>query len=136
MRPGTEFEYIPGQFIGISTANIAERHYSIASFDESSDNIDIVVTRVTAGAMSEFLFENADEEKLITLNGPAGSFHLPEMHSGPVVAFVTGSGIGPILSILEQLTSKDDPRLRDFPFSGGIEILKMEIYPLKIDIEM
>lgn len=119
MRPGTGLNYIPGQFIGISTADIAERYYSIASFDEGSDNIDILVTRVAAGKMSDYLFANASEEKLITLHGPSGSFHLPEIHSGPIVAFVTGSGLGPILSILDELTSKSDARLFDFSIFWG-----------------
>ena len=74
MRPGTEFEYIPGQFIGISTANIAERYYSIASFDNFL-TIHIIVTRVAAGAMSDFLF-SIGEEKLITV-GPSGKLPSP-----------------------------------------------------------
>ena len=135
LRPGSKFKFVPGQHIGISTADIAERYYSIASYDECADHIDVLVAKVAGGEMSDFLFGHTTSEQTVTLNGPIGSFHLPDAHCDGILAFVTGSGLGPILSILDKMTFNSDPRLKNFSICWGYrniadgDILLESLYP-------
>lgn len=69
--------------------------------------------------MSDFLFNHTVSEQIVTLNGPMGSFHLPDEHRDAVSVFATGSGIGPILSIMDKMKLDGDSRLKNFSVCWG-----------------
>ena len=119
MRPGTNFDYIAGQYVAISAAGISPRLYSIASYDGHKEQFDLIISKVDTGAMSEFLFTKPDDEKLITLTGPNGSFHLPDQTVKSVICYATGSGIAPILAILDKLKIENDAREQLFTVFWG-----------------
>jgi CDP-4-dehydro-6-deoxyglucose reductase, E3 len=118
MPPKTKFEYVAGQYVGISTSSISERLYSICSYNESSNSFDLLVSKVEGGKMSNHLFFD-DDEKFITVNGPSGSFHLPSDIKSDVICYATGSGIAPILSILDKLILENDERIFQFKIHWG-----------------
>jgi CDP-4-dehydro-6-deoxyglucose reductase len=53
--------------------------------------------------MSEYLFENAKIDDLLRISGPHGTFVLRPVAESDLVFVATGTGIGPVKSMIEQI---------------------------------
>ena len=106
LPPASNFEFLEGQFIDIIGPNSIRRSYSIASISSNKEII-LLIKRVENGELSNYWFNEARLNDLLRLEGPKGTFYLRDRVK-PLVFLATGTGIAPIISILDKLDSDPD----------------------------
>ena len=104
--PGARFEFLPGQWVNFRFPHGVSRAYTIASAPERPEALQLCV-RVGEGKGGVAL-KKVQAGDAVSVDGPFGSFLLPEGDERPV-AFLAGDvGIAPIRSIvLHMLATKD-----------------------------
>ncbi|MDP3916839.1 MAG: FAD-dependent oxidoreductase [Nanoarchaeota archaeon] len=101
--------YKPGQFITVISKKdgvVIRRAYSISNwFKQPTEEITITLNEVPNGKMSCFLFcKNINDT--IDIEGPFGLFTLKETQN-PVVFIAAGTGITPLMTMMQSLKDKD-----------------------------
>ena len=104
LPPSSQVEYYCGQYIDIIAGDI-RRSYSIANAP-ANNRIELHIKKVEQGSMSEYWFEKAEQDDLLRINGPLGTFFLRDVVGKDLVFLATGTGIAPVKSILESLNGK------------------------------
>jgi len=98
-----EFSFEPGQHITVRTdGEDVRRNYSICS-SAASDSLAIAVKHIPGGTFSTFAMEELQPGATLELMTPTGTFgtSLDPVAARNYVAIAAGSGITPILSILQ-----------------------------------
>jgi len=85
------------------------RWYSISSVPGVGRDLAITVTRVAGGRMSGWLHEHARVGDCVVLDRPAGAFVLPDPLPRALLFVSGGSGITPIMPMLETLVRGRQP---------------------------
>jgi len=106
LPPSSNFVFLEGQFIDIIGPNSIRRSYSIASISSNKEII-LLIKRVKNGEFSNYWFNKAKSNNLLRIEGPKGTFFLRD-RTKPLVFLATGTGIAPIISILDGLESDPD----------------------------
>jgi ferredoxin-NADP reductase len=101
--PGHE----PGQYLRIGVDVDGVRHwraYSLTSAAGRADGcLSITVKHVTDGVVSPYLVRRARPGTIVTLGGVEGTFGLPADTRAPLLLLSAGSGITPLMAMLEAL---------------------------------
>jgi CDP-4-dehydro-6-deoxyglucose reductase len=112
---GVRFRYRAGMHVEIGTPGVARRRtYSIANAP-GDDGLPpdgllaFFVTRHEAGSASSWLHDEARVGQPLAIHGPYGSFRWPEDAAGPVLCLAGGSGLAPILAVLQGALGKGYP---------------------------
>jgi glycine betaine catabolism B len=107
------FDFLPGQFVTIDLPihekpNKRWRSYSIASWPDGTNTIELLIVLLEGGAGTTYLFNEVKEGSELILRGPQGVFTLPEQMDKDVYFICTGTGIAPFRSMMHhiQLTNK------------------------------
>ncbi|MEM6107495.1 2Fe-2S iron-sulfur cluster-binding protein [Mycobacterium sp. 050272] len=102
--------FYAGQFVEIAVPGAADqwRSYSLASAPSSAQELEFVIKVIDGGAFSEQL-DLLGVGVRMRVRGPFGDGYLREGNR-PVLLVATGSGISPILSILEYAAHCGDER--------------------------
>lgn len=109
--------FYPGQFIEIQIPGTALwRSYSIASAPARSTQLELVIKHLPGGAFSGHLPTLARGLQ-ISMRGPFGTSYL-RAGTAPVLLVATGSGIAPLMSILDDARARADPRRFDLFFGA------------------
>jgi len=117
LPPNVDFKFIPGQYLDVIQNNI-RRSYSISS-TANQKLISLLIKKFENGKMSEYWFNQAKENDLLRIEGPKGTFFLRDS-SLPIIFLATGTGIAPIISILNTLDeSKDFIQKKSFALYWG-----------------
>ena len=106
LPPVNSLNFIEGQYIDLIGPNGIKRSYSIAS-KKDSDLISLIIKRVDKGVFSEYLFNKAKANDLLRIEGPKGTFFVRDL-SKHLIFLATGTGIAPIISILESIDSNEN----------------------------
>lgn len=112
--PGSaELRFRPGQFISVTVGKDGDnnpilRSYSIASPPERRGELCLVLRLVQGGIGSQF-FDGLRAGDRITFTGPMGFFVNELSHSGDIVYVATGTGIAPILPMIEEVLRRSEP---------------------------
>jgi p-cymene methyl-monooxygenase electron transfer component len=96
--------YLAGQYANFTAPDgTRARSYSFADppSPSGSQRVAFFVRRVPGGALTEALFAGQLAKTTMQIEGPHGAFYLRE-GSGPIVCIAGGSGLAPILSMLED----------------------------------
>ncbi len=105
-----KFSFIPGQYITIKKELNGEevrRAYSICS-SKKSNTIRIGVKAVDKGTFSIYATTDLKEGDLLEVSPPEGRFILnPDNDHQNYLAFVAGSGITPVLSMIKSVLEAD-----------------------------
>jgi benzoate/toluate 1,2-dioxygenase reductase component len=97
--------FLPGQYVNVTAPNkTARRSYSFTSAP-GADVATFLIRNVPGGKMSGYLEAEAKTGDRLVLNGPFGSFYLREPQR-PILFLAGGTGVGPILSMLEHLAAR------------------------------
>jgi 3-ketosteroid 9alpha-monooxygenase subunit B len=99
------FHYQAGQFCTFRVHVDGEeqsRCYSMSSAPETDDDLTVTVKRVPGGLVSNWLHDHVAEGDTLEVTKPAGVFCL-DPGQGPVMAFVGGSGVTPVMAIAKSL---------------------------------
>ncbi len=98
----SDFEFIPGQHINIKIDENNSRPYSIYSDYENKEVISIIVSVGHKGVGSNFLKKLNRWDKVEAL-GPLGKFKLPENPKKNIKMFASGTGVVPLITMLNSL---------------------------------
>lgn len=99
--------HLPGQYMNIAPPNADfHRSYSFSS-GPSDDIVTFLVKYTPGGRMTHYLTEEAAVGDNLNLTGPMGSFFLRDP-LGPILLLAGGTGLAPVLSILEKLAETPD----------------------------
>jgi benzoate/toluate 1,2-dioxygenase reductase component len=97
--------FLPGQYVNVTAPNAtAKRPYSFTSAP-GADVATFLIRNVPGGKMSGYLGAKAKTGDRLVLDGPFGSFYLRAPRR-PILFLVGGTGVGPILSMLEYLAAR------------------------------
>lgn len=106
--------FYPGQFLEVEVPGRAGewRSYSMASSPSHENEVDLVILEIPGGLFSGRLDTLAPGDPL-RLRGPYGTSYLRD-GGEPILLVAGGSGIAPMLSILEFAAEESDPRPMTF----------------------
>lgn len=105
LPPTANFMFLEGQYLDVILGNL-RRSYSIASTANQKE-LTLLIKRFENGEMSDYWFNQAKENDLVRIEGPKGTFFLRDS-SKPLLFLATGTGIAPIISILQKLDTSPD----------------------------
>jgi ferredoxin-NADP reductase/ferredoxin len=109
---GVRFRYRAGMHVEIGTPGIARpRTYSIANAPDRDGLppdglLAFFVARHEGGRASCWLHDGLRVGQPLAIHGPYGSFRWPEDAAGPVLCLAGGSGLAPILAVLQGALGK------------------------------
>jgi len=97
--------FLPGQYVNVTASDVkVTRPYSFASAP-GADVATFLIRNVAGGKMSTYLESKAMRGDRLVLNGPFGKFYLRALQR-PILLLAGGTGVGPILSMLEHLAAR------------------------------
>jgi glycine betaine catabolism B len=104
----SSFDFIPGQFITLDLPIHEKpgkrwRSYSIASWPDGSNVIELVIVLAEGGAGTNYLFNKVEVGSELILRGPQGVFILPEKPEKEIFMICTGTGVAPFRSMLHHI---------------------------------
>lgn len=110
----TSFDFRPGQFVTLDLPiheklNKRIRSYSIASWPDGTNVIELVIVLLEGGAGTHYLFNEVTVGSELTLRGPQGVFTLPEPIEKDLFFICTGTGIAPFRSMSHHLLNHNIP---------------------------
>lgn len=96
--------FVAGQYANLKYPNIKRaRNYSFADAPDRDgrQQISFFIRKVPNGMFTEALFKGELKDQTIDVEGPHGNFHL---HSSdkPMICIAGGSGLAPLMSLLEK----------------------------------
>lgn len=105
-------QFLPGQYGKLGAPGLGHtRAYSFSSLVSREGEVEFLVRLVPDGLMSQWLSQHAAVGAELTLTAPFGGFYLRPVVR-PVVMLAGGTGLAPMLSMLEHM---DTHGLRDQP---------------------
>jgi len=93
-------EFSAGQFASLVFPGAPSRDYSMASRPDET-LLSFHIRRVAGGAASGVAHSEGIVGSTVLLRGPFGTSYLREGHSGPILGVAGGSGLAPVLSVIE-----------------------------------
>lgn len=117
------FDFVPGQFVTIDLPihekpNKRWRSYSIASWPDGANVIELLIVLLEGGAGTTYLFNEVKEGSELTLRGPQGVFTLPQNIEKDLFFICTGTGIAPFRSMLHHIQRHSIPHRNIFLVFG------------------
>lgn len=105
------FDFQPGQFVTLDLPihekpNKRWRSYSIASWPDDSNTIELLIVLNKHGLGTPYLFDQISVGSELTLRGPVGVFTLPEKIEKDIFLICTGTGVAPFRSMLHRIKNK------------------------------
>src|SRR6201996_1796910 len=106
------FDFKPGQFVTLDLPihekpNKRWRSYSIASWPDGTNIIELVIVLLEGGAGTTYLFNEVTVGSELTLRGPQGIFTLPEPIEKDIFFICTGTGIAPFRSMSHHILNNN-----------------------------
>lgn len=99
-------DFLPGQYVNIEIPGEgAHRSYSFSS-RPGERQASFLIRNVPEGRMSDYLGQRARPGDRLVLEGPLGGFYLRPV-TRPILMLAGGTGLAPMLSMLEQLAVDD-----------------------------
>ena len=103
-------EFLPGQFAMLQLPGIdGPRAYSMSNTANPQGEWRFIVKRVPGGKGTAFLFDDLQPGTVIRSDGPFGKGYLRTDNPREIVCIAGGSGLSPIMSILNGVA--EDPAL-------------------------
>ncbi len=109
IRPGWgfDFDYQPGQYIGIGVHVDGRWHwrsYSLTSPpDRAGKVISITVKAMPEGFLSSHIVSGVPSGTIVRLAAPKGNFALPDPPPAKILFLTAGSGITPVMAMLRTM---------------------------------
>ncbi len=105
---GKAIRYWPGQYamIGDPASGHPLRPYSIANSPRSNGELSFIVTLEPDGKTSPWIHNEVNVGDNIKINGPYGTFLGDPSVDTPILCLASGSGLAPILSLLNAYLSR------------------------------
>jgi len=101
LPPTINMNFLEGQYIDVIGPDSLRRSYSIAN-SASDKTITLWIKKVENGKFSQYWFNKAQENDLLRIEGPKGTFFFRNGQKKSIL-LATGTGIAPIKSMLDKL---------------------------------
>ena len=104
LRTDRPVNYVAGQYASIVAPGLSRsRHYSFADAPQRGGRTEIAffIRKIHGGAFTDALFAGRLAGQTLQIDAPNGSFYL-RAGNAPMVCVAGGSGLAPLLSILED----------------------------------
>lgn len=108
VRTDQPVNYVAGQYANLLLPGLDRaRSYSFAGAPQRGGRTTLTffIRKVPGGAFTEALFSGKLEGQVFEIQAPLGSFFLRE-GNGPIVCIAGGSGLAPLLSVLEHARNR------------------------------
>lgn len=100
-------DFRPGQYLRLKVPGTdLWRSYSPASVAQALPRIELLVRLIDGGVMSGWLSRTGKIDEVVELEGPFGQFFLRETRRAPLVFLAGGTGLAPVLAMLESIRRK------------------------------
>ena len=119
-----------------------QRVFSVSSANRPDGLFRVTFRRQAPGGVTDWLHTNAGRGQIVTLGRPAGEFVLPDPVPNKLMMLAGGSGITPIMAMLEQLADqryRGDVlllqlcrRAQDRLFAGALDQLRETLPGLRV----
>jgi len=110
IETGGPYSFSAGQHAKLKLGpGIPERNYSMAN-RPSEPLLEFLVRLMPQGRASGYVFTSLHVGDVVTVSGPFGNAYLRDNHRGPILAVAGGSGLAPILSIVEAALEAEPNR--------------------------
>jgi ferredoxin-NADP reductase/ferredoxin len=110
LADGADIDFQSGQYVRIRVPGTEQwRSYSMVSTPRKLPRLEFLVRIIPGGAMSEYLRMRARVGDVLEIEGPRGAFVL-RPHRGPHIFVAGGTGLAPILSIIDALRRRPGRR--------------------------
>ncbi|MGH2865858.1 MAG: FAD-binding oxidoreductase [Solirubrobacteraceae bacterium] len=124
LRPLTEpLGYLSGQYVLLEDRDrrIEQRSYSIANAPRADGSISLLITRVPGGQASDWVHGRLEPGDEVILTGPYGTFVAEAQSSRPCLYLAGGSGLAPMLALIEAALGATAQRPLTLLFSARTE---------------
>ncbi len=123
-RPAQPVPFLPGQYVLLQVPDGERRAYSMANTE--AETLAFIAKEKPGGHASRYLFEELAVGDTVSLEGPYGRAYLRTPPVREIVCVAGGSGLAPILSVIEgALARPDTPGIRLFFGANSAEELFM-----------
>jgi Na+-transporting NADH:ubiquinone oxidoreductase subunit F len=118
-----QINFKPGQYVQLKApayeGNDEEvyRAYSVASSVNDKHAIELLIG-YTGGIATTYVHQHLKESDLAHINGPYGDFYYHEDDGGPIIFAGAGTGMAPIISILQYMKDQNIQRKSIFFFGA------------------
>jgi ferredoxin-NADP reductase len=117
------FDFEPGQFVTLDLPihekpNKRWRSYSIASWPDGTNVIELVIVLLEGGAGTNYLFNQVIVGSELTLRGPQGVFTLPDRIEKDLFFICTGTGVAPFRAMSHHILNHNIPHRDIFLIFG------------------
>lgn len=119
-----QFDFEPGQFITLDLPihekpNKRIRSYSIASWPDGTNVLELVIVLLEGGLGTTYLFNQVDVGSELTLRGPQGVFTLDDEDlQKEIIMICTGTGIAPFRSMAHHIKNHNLPHNKIYLIYG------------------
>ena len=104
LAEGYWMDFRPGQFIQVKVPGTdAVRSYSMATTAADLPKIELLIRILPGGEMSDWLVNRAAVDDVVEVSGPFGQFFLKEKVRAPHVMIAGGTGLAPMLAMIDAL---------------------------------
>ena len=93
-------EFKAGQYAELYIDGCKEKHFSMENSPNTGE-LEFHIKTLDGGEISNYVKNHLKLGEIITVKGPYGNAYLREKHRGPIIAVAGGTGLAPILSIVE-----------------------------------
>jgi len=123
--------FMAGQYIEMILPGGERRNYSIAIAPdiEGLPHIELHIRHVPGGMFTDRVFTALKEREVLRFEGPFGTFFLREESEKPILMLASGTGFGPIKSIVEYAIKKGIERRIEIYWGGR---RKQDIYMMAL----
>jgi len=102
------FDFFPGQFVTFDLPihekiNKRWRSYSIASWPDKTNIIELIIVYLENGLGTGYLFNEVKVGSELSIRGPQGVFVLPQIIDKDIFFICTGTGVAPFRSMLHYI---------------------------------
>ncbi len=116
---GAPIKYWPGQYAMIGEGEEHPlRPYSIANSPRADGELSFLITKEPNGKTSPWIHENVEVGDNIKINAPYGTFLGDPGVDTPILCLASGSGLAPILSLLNAYLSRGNKNQVTLLFSA------------------
>lgn len=106
---GRPLSHAAGQYVllGDVDGRVPPRSYSVANLPRADGQLSLLVTEVPGGETSRWA-HRLKPGATVSISGPYGTFVDDPAWRGPILHLAAGSGLAPILAIVESQLPRDD----------------------------
>lgn len=120
---GSDFSFIPGQYVGIQVSPVHRRAYSV--FKLETDSVWFLIDTKPGGIASKY-FERVQVGAENLILGPYGRFNLKQTKNKKIF-ISTGTGMAPFYPMVEDIKTKDEYYAVESEFLFGCRYFADEI---------